>query len=81
MRYHVSTLKREVQRLKGSLEAGNAPILLTLSDGSTYSIRGKEICKFGCAALFDEGSAEHTAVRQAVEPANKMVQLLKMCLD
>jgi len=81
MRYHLSTLKREVQRLKGSVEAGNAPIVLILGNGETYSIRSKDICKFGAAALFDEGSSECRAVQQAVEPANKMIQLLKMVLD
>lgn len=81
MRYHVSTLKREVQRLKGSSEAGNGPIVLNLGNGETYTIRGKDICKFGCTALFDKGSTEYGAAKQAVEPANRMIQLLKMVLD
>lgn len=80
MRYHLSTLKREVQRLKGSSEAGNAPIVLTLSNGQTYSIRSKDICKFGAAALFDEGSAEHEAVKSAVGIKNKAIELLQMVL-
>lgn len=81
MRYRVSTLKREVQQLKESNDIGNAPIVLNLENGKTYSIRSKEICRFGCAALFDEGSAECEIVKQAVEPKNKMIQLLQMCLN
>jgi hypothetical protein len=80
MRYHLSTLKREVQRLKGSSEAGNAPIVLNLCDGSIYTIRTKDMCGFGAAAIFDEGSAEHNAVNLVVEPKNKIVQLLTWIL-
>lgn len=81
MRYHLSTLRRELDRLKAKGEDANAPIMLNLDDGSTYSIRSKDICKFGSVALFDEGSAEYVAVKQAIDPTNKMVQLLQMILN
>jgi hypothetical protein len=80
-RYHLSTLRREVDRLKSGIEADNAPIVLNLSNGETYSIRSKSICKFGAAAIFDEGSPECKAVKQAVEPTNKMIKLLQMVLN
>ncbi len=80
MRYHLSTLKREVSRLKGSIDAGNAPVVLNLGDGENYSIRSKDLCKFGAAALFDEGSCEHRAIKLAIEPINPLARLLQMVL-
>ncbi|HEV2136563.1 MAG TPA: hypothetical protein VGR47_20255 [Terracidiphilus sp.] len=67
--------------MKGSIDATNALIVLNLGNRETYSIRSKDICRFGCAALFDEGSAEYRAAKQAVEPTNRIIQLLKMVID
>ncbi len=80
MRYHLSTLKREVQRLKGKIDDGSI-IVLNLSNGETYQVKEKNLCTFGATALFDADSSECRVVTDAVEPKNKMIQLLKMVLD
>lgn len=82
MRYHLSTLRRQVEQLKAKLDDG-AIITLNLNNGEIRQIRDKDICKWGANALFNPAGPEAAAIKNATnstESNGKMVELLKMVL-